>query len=95
MPGALDCQLRAGRLARSASGSTGHANSEMRRVSVQGPQLFAGWRARLRHRHTLQHQRLAPLAYSASGAAAWHAHAACTRHCSYKQLCADVPWWPP
>ena len=74
MPGALYCQLRAGRLAHSASGSTGHANSEMRRVSVQGPQLFAGWRARLRHRHTLQHQRLAPLAYNASGAAAWRTH---------------------
>jgi hypothetical protein len=92
MQGALDCQLRAGRLARSASGGTGHANSEMRRVSVQGPQLFAGWRARLRHHHTLQHQRLAPLAYSAPGAAMWHAHAACTRRFGYKTLCADVPW---
>ena len=95
MPSALTCQLRAGRLARSASGSTGHANGDMRRVSVQDPQLFTGWRAHLQHRHTLRqherHKRLAPLAYSVSGAAAWHAHAAYTQHYSYRQLCADVP----
>ena len=94
MPGAQDCQLRAGRLTCSASGSTGHANSEMHRVSVQGPQLFAGWRACLRHRHTLQqHKRhvwLAPLTCSESGAATLRAHTAYTQRCDYKQLCAGA-----
>ena len=57
MPSALDRQLRAGRLARSASGCTGKINSEMRKASVQGLQLFADWGARLRHRHTLRRHK--------------------------------------
>ena len=73
MPSALHYQLRAGRLAHSASGYTRHADSKVHRASAQGPQLFAGWGARLRHRHTLRrrkrHGRLVPPALNASGAA--------------------------
>ena len=90
----LDCQLRAGCLAHSASGCTGRVDRKTRRASVQGLHLSEGWGARLPRCHMLRpdkrHAGLAPLAYSAPGAAMWRLHATCTQQVSYKQLCADV-----
>ena len=54
--------------------------------------LQAALRRRAMVARLYTHATTLPPAFSVSGAAAWHTHAACTQHYGCKQLCANMPW---